>query len=270
MAAALLAGCSSSVEPQATSSAPTTPPSSTASPAASERGASLDFAPSWSSTALQRDGSGYAMTVSDSAQPGLYDGRLSFQLPDGASTGVQFIAMMVDGRGRLTVRWPDATEHPGTLTIAGDGRTVEAIDLGDECIAGLPEGEAPDNCILAAGTVTPITVPSNGSSVTPAPSVQEVPTVDEAMSYLCSASIPELARVTSPKSDPYAVAVLQHALTLAGHDPGGVDGHYGPKSQQAVRDFQSEAGITVDGLVGPQTWTALQAAACLVASDPAR
>ena len=36
-----------------------------------------------------------------------------------------------------------------------------------------------------------------------------------------------------------------------------VDGEYGPKSVSVVREFQRRAGITVDGIVGPQTWAAL-------------
>jgi hypothetical protein len=235
----------------------------------SERPVSLAFAPAWSSTALGRDGSGYALTVTTSSQPGLYDGRLSFQLPDGASTGVQFIALSVDGQSRLQVRWPDGSERSGTLTIAGDGRTVESIDLGDECVSSLPDGEVADNCVLQPGGVTPTAMPSIAASGDGTPSASALPTVDEAMSYLCSSSITELAQVTSPASDAYTVAVLQRALTLAGHDPQGVDGHYGPKTQQAVRDFQSEAGLEVDALVGPKTWTALKAKACTVAGDPA-
>jgi hypothetical protein len=36
----------------------------------------------------------------------------------------------------------------------------------------------------------------------------------------------------------------------------GVDQVYGPESQQVCRQFQSEKGLGVDGLVGPQTWAA--------------
>jgi hypothetical protein len=36
----------------------------------------------------------------------------------------------------------------------------------------------------------------------------------------------------------------------------GVDGQYGPQSESVCRQFQSEKGLGVDGLVGPQTWGA--------------
>jgi putative peptidoglycan binding protein len=36
----------------------------------------------------------------------------------------------------------------------------------------------------------------------------------------------------------------------------GVDGIYGPQSESVCRSFQSEKGLSVDGLVGPNTWAA--------------
>jgi peptidoglycan hydrolase-like protein with peptidoglycan-binding domain len=43
------------------------------------------------------------------------------------------------------------------------------------------------------------------------------------------------------------------------HDRGwtiGVDQDYGPESENVCRRFQSEKGLSVDGMVGPQTWQA--------------
>ncbi len=37
----------------------------------------------------------------------------------------------------------------------------------------------------------------------------------------------------------------------------GIDGDFGPHTQTAVEQFQSGAGLTVDGIVGPLTWAAL-------------
>jgi peptidoglycan hydrolase-like protein with peptidoglycan-binding domain len=51
-----------------------------------------------------------------------------------------------------------------------------------------------------------------------------------------------------------AVRQLQEALKEAGHDPGPIDGEFGPATEAAVRAFQQEKGIAVDGIVGDITW----------------
>jgi peptidoglycan hydrolase-like protein with peptidoglycan-binding domain len=40
-------------------------------------------------------------------------------------------------------------------------------------------------------------------------------------------------------------------------DPGQVDGDFGQNTEKAVRNFQDEFGLEVDGVVGPVTWAAL-------------
>lgn len=49
----------------------------------------------------------------------------------------------------------------------------------------------------------------------------------------------------------YDVWLLQHALNLA------IDGIFGPLTDEAVREFQKENGLQVDGIVGPKTWAVL-------------
>jgi peptidoglycan hydrolase-like protein with peptidoglycan-binding domain len=53
------------------------------------------------------------------------------------------------------------------------------------------------------------------------------------------------------------VVELQGLLKVAGHDPGIPDGHFGPKTEAAVRSFQQAQGIALDGVVGPGTRAAL-------------
>lgn len=53
------------------------------------------------------------------------------------------------------------------------------------------------------------------------------------------------------------VEVLQRRLTELGFAPGQVDGRFGTRTRTAVVDFQERRGLGVDGIVGPQTWSAL-------------
>jgi peptidoglycan hydrolase-like protein with peptidoglycan-binding domain len=53
-----------------------------------------------------------------------------------------------------------------------------------------------------------------------------------------------------------AVSAAQSLLAASGIDVA-VDGDFGPLTDMAVRDFQKQKGLTVDGVVGPQTWAAL-------------
>jgi len=63
-----------------------------------------------------------------------------------------------------------------------------------------------------------------------------------------------------------AVTRLQEGLLQLGYDPRDVDGIFGPLTVKAVKTFQSNYGLEVDGVVGPNTWTALEEAFTLHAS----
>lgn len=55
------------------------------------------------------------------------------------------------------------------------------------------------------------------------------------------------------------VALLQQALIVWDLDPGPIDGKMGAKTLQAVKDFQQQQGLKVDGKVGYQTLRHLNA-----------
>ena len=58
-------------------------------------------------------------------------------------------------------------------------------------------------------------------------------------------------------SEGEAVKGLQNALNVRGYGSGGVDGEFGPTTEKGVKKFQGDAGLDVDGVVGPNTWEAL-------------
>jgi len=55
-----------------------------------------------------------------------------------------------------------------------------------------------------------------------------------------------------------SVRALQDILAGFQYYRGSIDGIFGPKTEEAVRAFQSDALISVDGIVGPETRTALR------------
>ncbi|MER7569673.1 peptidoglycan-binding protein [Streptomyces sp. NPDC097941] len=54
------------------------------------------------------------------------------------------------------------------------------------------------------------------------------------------------------------VAEAQCLMRRAGISPGGIDGIFGPLTEQAVKEVQKRADLIVDGVIGPHTWKALR------------
>jgi peptidoglycan hydrolase-like protein with peptidoglycan-binding domain len=131
-------------------------------------------------------------------------------------------------------------EQPETYALDTESQTDEA----EELESGLGEGEAdgPARLLLFESAVGLET--GAGSSLT-----------DRVMGVAAFTLGPTLRRGSSGP----AVAALQRALVTLGQDIA-VDGAFGPNTERAVRAFQRSAGITADGIVGPQTKSAIVAA----------
>ena len=54
------------------------------------------------------------------------------------------------------------------------------------------------------------------------------------------------------------VCIAQDDLNTLGLKTGGLDGIFGAQTENAVRAYQTQVGLSVDGIVGCNTWRALQ------------
>ena len=71
-------------------------------------------------------------------------------------------------------------------------------------------------------------------------------------------SLPVLRQGSNPESGPTVIEHLQLMLNERGGFPiVNVDGDFGPSTDQSVKHYQQNENLTVDGIVGKQTWTSL-------------
>ena len=74
------------------------------------------------------------------------------------------------------------------------------------------------------------------------------------------------AASSAPSSVKPSTRQIQQALKNAGFYQGSVDGKSGPRTKDAISEFQRVHGLKDDGVVGKQTWTKLNAYADLSGS----
>lgn len=110
----------------------------------------------------------------------------------------------------------------------------------------------------AMGAVTvAVPYPSDIAAATTAPTPAGIVTSWQGLyDYFCDRNPENLPKLVDSSADPFATSVLQMLLNSWQYNAGPVDGRFGPSTQKAVRAFQRDWNLTVDGLVGPQTWRA--------------
>lgn len=127
--------------------------------------------------------------------------------------------------------------------IAADGivgpSTWDKLLPAPDAVAAIPSGEVP------------LAPPASSPASTPESSNQENGSPEPALNS------PPVLRVDAVGS---AVSQLQSELQSLGYYKGEIDGGYGEQTEAAVRQFQSDQQLAVDGVVGPSTWDALSRA----------
>ena len=132
---------------------------------------------------------------------------------------------------------------------------------GNDTPAAATETTATIATTSTAGTDTPpsttpaTTTPSSSSS-----SSSTTPSTTPSTSSASGFTLPDGTKLRLGEGDPAQIKELQQALTSAGFDPGPADGDFGQRTEAAVTAFQQANGLSADGVVGPETASALNSA----------
>jgi YVTN family beta-propeller protein len=176
---------------------------------------------------------------------------------DGISVGSSPSALAFDGKtlwvanqGDDTVQGIDvATGSVGPtlptgsqpVALAHDGQALWVVNAGDRTLQRIDVKNYQIEIIQPTATLVPSSTPVPTPTNTPTP-----PPLERSL------------RLASPSMRGDDVQLLQDRLLALGYDEiGWADGVFGPKTDQAVRRFQTSNGLTVDGVVGPITWQVL-------------
>lgn len=156
----------------------------------------------------------------------------------------------VAGWCTATVRVPSC--GGGLVRAVVRGQPAPAVPVAIAALASLVVVSS----LLAAPSAA--AAPPSGSGTT-APSLVQSNRYLDRLCWTSRFALPVLRGSSSSRS---GTRVLQYSLVYLGYRPGPVDGLYGPVTRRAVRAFQRDWRLVVDGLTGPQTWGQLQWLIC--------
>lgn len=132
---------------------------------------------------------------------------------------------------------PDTTPPPpptAVATVAGTALPTSGDDGTDGTDAGVD----------AVGTTAAAGADGDGAAAT-------------TVAAACDGYTPNDALPVQRCDSGRLVLAVQLALQSAGYDITALDGEFGDQTDAAVRAFQEAEGLTVDGIVGNQTWGAI-------------
>jgi murein L,D-transpeptidase YcbB/YkuD len=162
------------------------------------------------------------------------------------------LSQRVQGKGECSVNRSD-TIGAGKVIVIGATMIVMLASCGSSKAAPktnvLPTSVTKPTAVAVA-TTAPAPV------VTPAPAPITTVEIKVPDGYRKE---PDTGQLSQGDAGP-RVAALQKKLTALGGTPGPADGAFGQQTDTAVRAFQKASSLKADGIVGPQTQAAIDAA----------
>ncbi len=176
-------------------------------------------------------------------------GPLTWAALDSASTSVQPAIPVVEQESAIV-----ETQAPEIQDVVSDASQASTVE---------PAPETQD-LVSDASQESPVTLEMEQQEMT-ADFIAEEDVIEESpMVVIQDAASAEAAATTRPTlrfgSRGSYVGTLQQMLRTLGYYSGNIDQIFGNATLTAVRNFQRDHGLSVDGIVGPRTWTALDGA----------
>lgn len=132
-----------------------------------------------------------------------------------------------------------------SVTLVGC-KAKEAKPAGEEILMESTEMSIQPTATLSTQMTQPVVEPAQTVAS------ETIPPTAAAQEAVARTVLPAPAPASDRNKD------VQTALKNAGFYTGAVDGKIGPKSKQAIQEFQKAKGLKVDGKVGPKTWAELE------------
>ena len=177
---------------------------------------------------------GDAVLIGNQPSALAFDGRILWVANQGDDT-VQGVDVATGSVG------PTIQTGSQPVALAYDGQALWVVNAGDRTLQRVEVQDYQIEIIQPTATPIPSLTPTSAATLTPT-----LPALDRSL------------RLDSPYLSGDDVQLLQERLLDLGYDEvGWADGTFGPKTDQAVRRFQTVNALTVDGVVGPITWTLL-------------
>lgn len=184
------------------------------------------------------------------------------RLTYGGSAACANAAQLYKNNGAF-VRTPQLADQAFYYASGGINHTGIVVDIQDRAFYAV-EGNYSDKVSIVRRNIYGSDVAGFGRpnwSIVSNESLNTVPNTDSSLKNDADSLKTEDHSLILPVlrygSKGVTVALAQSALTVRGFTCGEIDGEFGPLTQAAVNRFQTWAKISVDGVCGKDTWTAL-------------